>query len=302
MRGNRRIAGTATMLAVAVAAGSAAAAPRARAAQAPPAGHFYLEAGGTGSAEPAPGCTSSYAYANQALDGGTAVPVCYPASAGPFENGGGTPDPSAPSYDASVKEGVANLLRAAQETHAAHPGARLTLTGYSQGAEVAGDVLAEIAGGGAGIPASRVDGMLYGDPRQPGTGIESVVPAGLSAFGFTSSGPGPVDFPGIPVERFCIRTDGICDFASPLAAEGYLTQHPRYPRPGGVISQTLAHDGGDGITWYAPGSLSGERRDMPCARLSNCCTGRRPGRLSPSSSGPGSSPWRRPSETPCWGW
>lgn len=237
------VAGAAVMM---LAAGSVASAPAAHAASA---GHYYLEAGGTGAAEPSPQCTSSYDYANQDLNGGTAVPVCYPASAGPFENGSGTPDASAPSYDASVKQGVANMLAAAESTYRAHPGARITLTGYSQGAEVAGDVLAEIAAGRTGIPASRVDGVLYGDPRQPGTGIEALVPAGLSAFGFTSSGPGPVNFPGVPVERYCIHTDGVCDFASPLAAEGYLTQHPRYPQPGGIISQTLARDGGNGITW-----------------------------------------------------
>lgn len=216
-------------------------------------GHYYLEAGGTGNSESAPECTSSYVYANQHLDGGIGIPVCYPASAGPLVGGSGTSlGIGSPTYDASVKAGVAAMLRVAEKTHRAHPGARLTLTGYSQGADVVTGVLADIVGGRTDIPRSEVDGMLYGDPRQPGTGVESVVPAGASALGFTSSGPGPVNFPGIPVRRFCIRTDGICDFASPLAAVGYPTQHPRYPQPGGIISQTLARDGGNGITWYAP--------------------------------------------------
>ncbi|MBO0804290.1 MAG: PE-PPE domain-containing protein [Nocardiopsaceae bacterium] len=225
------------------------------AAEAAPVSHYYFELGGTGSAEPAPECTSSYTYANQALNGGIAVPVCYPASAGPLEGGDGTiPGLGAPSYDASVKHGVENLLSAVESRHRTHPDARFTITGYSQGAEVAGDVLAEIAGGRTGIPRSLVDGMLYGDPRQPGTGVESIVPKGVSALGFSSSGPGPVNFPGIPVERFCIRTDGVCDASSPLSVPGYLTQHPRYPQRGGIISQTLAHDGGNGTTWYAPSS------------------------------------------------
>lgn len=255
MRINQRIAflgsGGAAGAAVLLAGGFAAIAP---AAQATPGSHYYLEAGGTGAGEPSPQCTSSYFYANQNLGGGTGIPVCYPASAGPFEGSDGKPDATAPSYDASVKEGVANMLQAAENTHHAHPDARITLTGYSQGAEVAGDVLAKIADGDTDIPTSQVDGMLYGDPRQPGTGIESVVPPGLSALGFTSSGPGPTDFPGVPVERYCIHTDGVCDFASPLAAEGYLTQHPRYPQQGGIISQTLAHDGSNGITWYPASS------------------------------------------------
>lgn len=214
--------------------------------------HYYLEVGATGTAAPSPECTSAYTYANKDLPRRTAVPVCYPASSGPLSNGRGAPDPTAPSYDDSVREGDANLLRTAARLHRAHPSARLTLTGYSQGAQVVGDVLEKIAQGRTSIPRARVDGMVYGDPRQPGTGIESVVPTGVSALGFTSAGPGPTTYPGIAVHRFCIRTDAVCDAASPLAATGYLTQHHHYPEAGGIISRTLAHDGGNGTTWYAP--------------------------------------------------
>lgn len=54
------------------------------AAQADTVHHYYIEIGGTGAAAEAPDCTSSFTAANEHLDGGIAVPVCYAASGGPF--------------------------------------------------------------------------------------------------------------------------------------------------------------------------------------------------------------------------
>ncbi|MFE2075687.1 cutinase family protein [Streptomyces misionensis] len=222
--------------------------------QAPAEHHYYLELGGTGAALPAPRCTYSYQYANQALTAdrnNIVVGVCYPASAGPWEAGNGkTPGFGSPSYDDSERQGYRNLLSTAERIHRADPHARYTIVGYSQGAQAADEVLQAIAERRTGIPAARVDGMLYADPRQPRTGLEAVVPRGLSVFGFTSRGPGPADFAGIPVARFCIRTDGVCDATTPLAFPGFLQQHPRYQRPGGIMSLTLAHAGENGTFWY----------------------------------------------------
>ncbi|MEU1312287.1 PE-PPE domain-containing protein [Streptomyces cinnamoneus] len=219
-------------------------------AHADPVHHYYLEVGGTGSAAPAPDCTSTYAIANKHLNGGIPVPVCYPASAGPWLNGRNVPDLTAPSFDASVQEGYRNLLATAQETHRRDPAARLTIVGYSQGAHVADVVLQKIAQGDTGIPRSQVNGMLYSDPLQPGTGIWSLVPKGWSALGFTSPGAGPAKFNGIPVQRFCIRTDGVCDATSLRSVTGFLQQHPKYWQEGNVMAQTIGHDGGDGVVWY----------------------------------------------------
>lgn len=219
------------------------------AAHADPVRHYYLEIGGTGSAAPAPDCTSTFAIANKYLNGGIPVPVCYPASAGPWLNGRNVPDVTAPSFDASVREGYRNLLAAAEDTHRRDPNARLTIVGYSQGAHVADQVLQTIAKGGTGIPRSQVNGMLYADPLQPGTGVWAKIPKGWSAFGFTSPGAGPAKFDGIPVQRFCIRTDGVCDATSVASVGGFLQQHPKYWQEGNIMAKTIGHDGGDGVVW-----------------------------------------------------
>jgi hypothetical protein len=231
--------------------------------------HYYIEIGGTGLTLPPPQCTTSYDDVNRHLDPASIRPVCYPASAGPFIGSDGslgdaltaltkanvdssvktaTHAVTAPNYDSSVNQGYQNALSVAEETYHQHPNARLTITGYSQGAQIADEVLQTIANG-TDIPSSQVDGMLYADPMQPDTGIWAKAPKGWSALGFTSPGPGPAEFKGIPVERFCIYGDPICDARSPLNIPGYFTLHPTYPNPGGIITQTLPNDGGDGPQW-----------------------------------------------------
>ncbi|GHF52294.1 hypothetical protein GCM10010218_37170 [Streptomyces mashuensis] len=212
--------------------------------------HYYLEVGGTGSAAPAPDCTSTYTFANKHLNGGIPVPVCYPASAGPWLNGNNVPDLGAPAFDASVREGYRNLLAAAVDTYHRDPGARFTIVGYSQGAQVADQVLQTIASGGTDIPRSQVDGKLYSDPMQPGTGVWARTPKGWSALGFTSPGPGPAAFDGgVKVQRFCIRTDGVCDATSLGSLVGFFQQHPKYWQDGNVMTKTIGQEPADGIVW-----------------------------------------------------
>lgn len=222
------------------------------AAQAEPAHHYYIELGGTGSNADAPVCTGTYYYANQHLDGGIAVPVCYPASAGPWLNGHNTPDLTAPSYDSSVGQGYRNLLAAAENTYHNDPGARFTIVGYSQGAQAADQVLETIADGGTDIPKAQVEGKLYADPKQPGTGLWAKVPKGIGALGFTSTGAGPTEFSGIPVARYCIHNDMACDATSLTSAyDFFLTDtHRRYANDGNIMTQTIADSGVDGIFWY----------------------------------------------------
>ncbi|MFE0252407.1 cutinase family protein [Streptomyces sp. NPDC059010] len=214
--------------------------------------HIYVEIGGTGIAQPAPQCTGTFYYANQHLpEGAEVVPVCYPASAGPWLNGQNQPDLTAPSYDSSVAQGYDNLLAATEKTHRENPDARITIVGYSQGAQAADAVLELIAGGGTDIPRELVDGKLYADPKQPDTGMWAKVPKGLGAFGFTSAGPGPREFPGVPVARFCIRGDLACDATKPVAAiDFFLTDvHGRYVQDGNVMTRTIAQEGLDGVYW-----------------------------------------------------
>ncbi|MYT32632.1 MULTISPECIES: hypothetical protein [unclassified Streptomyces] len=60
--------------------------------------------GGTTGASDDHECTTNYRAANQHLQPGSWVPVCYPASAGPWLNGhGGVLDLNAPSYDDSTR-------------------------------------------------------------------------------------------------------------------------------------------------------------------------------------------------------
>lgn len=254
-----RAVGIAAMTA-ALTSGTAVASPSA--AHAADADHYYIEIGGTGPTRNEDGCpttTSSYDDANKALGlGSSAIKVCYPATAGPLIGPTGPiidqnlqPQPAAltaPTYDASVQQGYEAGLRAAQDTHDAHPDAGITITGYSQGAQAADKVLQKIASGSTGIPLSQVDGMLYADPMQPDTGFGAHVPKGVGIPGVaTSPGAGPAEFNGIPVARYCITADPVCDLRSPLNAPHYFDLHPKYPAA--VIPQTLAEHGKDGVQW-----------------------------------------------------
>jgi len=119
------------------------------------------------------------------------------------------------ALDASVAEGTAKLDRAVRDFHAACPGARLVLAGYSEGAVVAGDVLARFARETA-IPHGLLNGVLYGNPRRPfgdgGTGgvaggIETNVPTILP--GVTMLGG--QDYGDLAVRNVCNENDGICN-------------------------------------------------------------------------------------------
>ncbi|WP_425833583.1 cutinase family protein [Streptomyces fractus] len=260
-----RVAGAvraAAVAAVLTAGGGVAFAPAAHAEGAADAGHYYIEIGGTGPTENKDGCpnsNSSYDAANSAFGlGDTAIKVCYPASAGPIIGPtGGLIEPSgkvnpealtAPTYDASVQLGIDRGLKAAQDTHDAHPDARLTITGYSQGAQAADVVLQKIAKGDTGVPRSQVDGMLYADPMQPDTGFGARVPKGLGIPGVASApGAGPMDFDGIPVRRFCIVGDPVCDLRSLTNAPGYINLHPLYPAV--AIPKSLTQTGQNGVEW-----------------------------------------------------
>lgn len=237
--------------------------------------HYYIEISGTGAGDPR-GCdgrsttddVGNYGFVNQHLNGGIPIGVCYPATIGPFLGNGYKPDPAAPHLDDSVAVGVTNTVKALEEKYQADPGARFTVVGYSQGAEVGDLALQRVANGDTAVPKSHVDGMLYADPMQPGTGIWSKTfpkPFGVPFVGITSPGAGPVDFPGVPVERFCIHTDGICDGpalrpdvpsvqATAQSIVGFFQQHGRYPQDGGIITKTIANDGGNGVFWYPEGS------------------------------------------------
>ena len=122
------------------------------------------------------------------------------------------------ALDASVAEGTAKLDRAVRDVHAACPGTRLVLAGYSEGAVVAGDVLERLARETA-IPHALLNGVLYGNPRRPfgdggiggvAGGIETNVPTILP--GVTMKGG--QDYGDLAVRNVCNENDGICNSAN----------------------------------------------------------------------------------------
>ena len=121
-----------------------------------------------------------------------------------------------PSYDQSVQAGS----QALREELADAPDDTLVI-GYSQGSRIAGDVLAEPQSAG-------VSGVLYSDPRQSGSGVETQtwLPGVLGA---TMSGERG-EFT-VPVESKCISGDGVCEWRNddPLGSVvGYLQHHQHY--------------------------------------------------------------------------
>jgi len=139
-----------------------------------------------------------------------AAPNCAPVTFGV----GGSADPSsthlptAPGYtpvpwpapripsDESQAAGRASLTAAIDAAERGCPGRKITVTGYSAGAKVAGDVC-EVR--------SEVQCNLIADPRRPG-GIESNYPSLLP--GYTNAGPRPVKS---NISQTCASHDWVCD-------------------------------------------------------------------------------------------
>ncbi|WP_066979937.1 PE-PPE domain-containing protein [Streptomyces sp. NRRL F-4489] len=114
------------------------------------------------------------------------------------------------TLDDSVAEGIATLDKAVKDFHGACSGSHVTVAGYSQGAIVAGDELAALSRTNA-VPHGQINGVLYGDPRRPGTnggpgGIETNLPTILP--GMTMKGAR--GFGDLTVKEICNTNDGIC--------------------------------------------------------------------------------------------
>jgi hypothetical protein len=181
--------------------------------------HYYILIGGT--------CDGNAIVYNLAwLRGGIPRVVHYPAGAAGAPNCNRTP------MDQSVAQGHEEAKRVVRAAYSENPGALFTVVGYSQGAIIANKVLNDIADGNLGVNKSRFTAKFYADPMQPGTGLSSRIPAGQGApspyGGYVSFGPGREQFNGIRFIRYCIETDGVCDFSSPEAPGGYFAQHLCY--------------------------------------------------------------------------
>lgn len=145
-----------------------------------------------------------YDRSNAALPEGVSfTKIHYSASISPYPG-----DPV--SLDDSVAEGISALDTAVKEFHGTCAASRITITGYSQGAIVAGDELAALSESDT-VPHDRINGVLYGDPRRPGVdggpgGIETNLPTFLP--GMTMKGPR--GFGDLTVKEICNTNDGIC--------------------------------------------------------------------------------------------
>lgn len=118
------------------------------------------------------------------------------------------------TYDESVAEGTRNTVAAVTDYAARCPDSGITVKGYSEGARAAGDALVALD---ATPYADRINGRLYGDPRNTG-GIEDTF-EGVSAFGITMNGTRP-GTDTIHIDEVCNDQpwdrDGICSLPHPL--------------------------------------------------------------------------------------
>ncbi|WP_255949259.1 cutinase family protein [Streptomyces odontomachi] len=122
------------------------------------------------------------------------------------------------ALDESVAAGAAKVEAAVRDFHADCPASQLKLAGYSEGAAVAGDALADLAGS-SDIPHGQISGTLYGDPRRDfgdggvggvAGGIETNLPTILP--GVTMRGGR--DFKDVAVREVCNENDAICNSAN----------------------------------------------------------------------------------------
>jgi hypothetical protein len=157
--------------------------------------------------------------------------VDYPATFWPL---------GAQSYDANIEVGKAELVRAVKAYQAACD-TPVVIIGYSQGARIAGDVLADIET--HGIESDGLSGELYSDPRRAGDGRGAGAEVNFAGAypGVVLDGERDGEF-GVPVYSVCIEGDPVCDLPDLLhdpigaidALIGFFTKHATYGQYMGV--------------------------------------------------------------------
>lgn len=121
-------------------------------------------------------------------------------------------------YPVSVDRGVDRAAAILTETRRACPDTQFLLAGYSQGADVAGDLAARIGRGGGPVPPETVAGVgLLAGPQYDAAASTTV---GSTDGGTGVLGPRPGGF-GVLADRVvqvCAEGDPVCD---PLLEGGY---------------------------------------------------------------------------------
>ncbi|MFD1812079.1 cutinase family protein [Rhodococcus gannanensis] len=142
-----------------------------------------------------------------------------------FSNPVALPPDGQASYNVSRGEGTAKATEVMAGMHAECPLTSYVLTGFSQGAVIAGDLAASIGAGNGPVPADLLLGAgLIADGRRDPAAAEDVGPpvagvgaevalAGVKLPGITMTGARPGGFGDVAdrVVQICAPTDGICD-------------------------------------------------------------------------------------------
>lgn len=142
-----------------------------------------------------------------------------------FSNPVALPPDGQQSYNNSRTAGTAATEDILSRRSAECPLTSYFLTGFSQGAVIAGDVAAKIGAGNGPVPADRVLGVaLIADGRRDPDAAPTIGPpvagvgaelslAGLKLPGMTLTGPRPGGFGELAdrTVQICAPTDGICD-------------------------------------------------------------------------------------------
>ncbi|MFE3289578.1 cutinase family protein [Rhodococcus sp. NPDC059234] len=142
-----------------------------------------------------------------------------------FSNPIAFPPDGQTSYNKSRGEGTAKATAVMAEMHANCPLTSFVLTGFSQGAVIAGDVAARIGAGQGPVPQDLVLGVgVIADGRRDPSAAPTIGPSvagvgaelslnGLQVPGITMTGPRPGGFGALAdrAVQICAPSDGICD-------------------------------------------------------------------------------------------
>ncbi|WP_247611521.1 cutinase family protein [Gordonia paraffinivorans] len=133
------------------------------------------------------------------------------------------------TYADSKATAIANASKVLAARAEADPDLRFTITGYSQGADAAGDLAAAIGNGEGPVPADRV--VAVGLLADPGNGTEGQRTVGPTARGIGIADPRPEGMGELSgrVTSICHRADLYCSIDK--------RRHPVLGRIGTVLSE-----------------------------------------------------------------
>lgn len=164
---------------------------------------------------------------------GSAVSVVFPPySASAFDKG--------LTYVQSKQTGIASLNRTLTEAASRCPATKFITGGYSQGADIAGDVASNIGNGRGPISADRVLGVaLLADPGQGAAG-ESVVGPKITGSGMGGNRPGGMGALSGRVATICNPGDLYCNLDR--------NAHPMVANISSMLAMTPAQEASKAVT------------------------------------------------------